>query len=75
VKYYKTIIQVEIVHDENFDPHQGLSAVAHEMTFGDISGITNVKKSTQLSKKQCANALIKQGSDPSFLLGEEYEEE
>lgn len=67
-KYYKTTIQVEVLSEGRLDP-QSLEDVAYAIDQGDCSGVWNITSSKALSKKEVSEELIKQGSDPEFLLG------
>lgn len=66
-KYYKTIIQVEVLSDEPYVLNS-LEDVDYDITEGHCSGIVFMKSQTEMTEKQIARALKKQGSDPSFLI-------
>lgn len=66
-KYYKTIIQVEVLSDELYIL-SSLEDVNYDITEGHCSGIVFMKSQTELTEKQVARALKRQGSDPSFLI-------
>ena len=71
--FKKMIIEVELLYDDAIIPHPDnltLADIAYEFTNGSMSGVVRTKSIQTLTKKQVAKALIKQGSDPSFLLGE-----
>jgi len=65
-KFYKTIIQVEILSEEPFTSNS-LEDVAYEIKDGHSSGVINNRGSQVLNGKQTAKALLKQGSDPEFF--------
>ena len=65
----KTVIRVEVLSDTHYDP-QTLADVHMDITEGDCSGKWNIIEQVELSKKDMSDALIAQGSDPQFLLGE-----
>jgi len=66
----RTIIQVEVLTDEAYNP-DSLEQVYYDITHGDASGTMEVKESATLGPQAMADALVKQGSDPSFLLGDD----
>jgi len=70
--YSKTIIMVTILSDTSYQP-QSIESLGHDIIHGDLSGSWEIIYHKELTDKECAEELIKQGSDPSFLLGEEYE--
>jgi len=71
----KKVIQVELLYDdkETRDPNNmSLADIAYEMDDGSMSGIRKTISSKELTKKQMAKELRKQGSSPEFLdCGEE----
>ena len=70
--YYKTTILVEIISDRLIPPGMDIQDIAREMTEGDFSGTWSVVNLTELSAESCAKALEAQGSDPEFLLGDDW---
>lgn len=67
-KFYKTIIQVEVLsEDEPLQEGLSLGAIQYEITEGHHSGIIRSFKSTPMTGKQAAKALLAQGSDPGFF--------
>jgi hypothetical protein len=66
---YRTLILVEVLSDTPVADWD-LVDVAREMTDGDLSGVTEVVDSREISRRSMAAALRRQGSDPEFLLGE-----
>jgi len=73
--YYKTTILVEIISDRLIPPGMDLQDIAREMTEGYYSGVWDVVNVTELSVESCAKALEAQGSDPEFLLGDDWSAE
>lgn len=65
-KFYKTIIQVEVLSEEPFD-YNDLSDVHYQITEGDCSGTFKTLSSDELDGKQAADALKAQDSDPEFF--------
>ena len=65
-KYYKTIIQVEVLSEDPYN-YIGLNELHYDITDGGCSGKTSVISSETLSGKQMAKALKEQGSDPGFF--------
>jgi len=67
-KFYKTIIQVEVLSEDNpIGDYVDLADLAYEITDGECSGNVEVKEKIELTGKQAADALENQGSDPSFF--------
>jgi hypothetical protein len=72
----KKVIQIELLYDNKFTRDTNimtLTDIDYEMTEGDMSGVTKEISHKELTKKQMAKELLKQGSDPSFLGCEEKE--
>lgn len=65
-KYYKTIIQVEVLSEEFYD-FNGLEGLNYDITKGECSGKAQVLSQVELNAKQVREALFEQGSDPSFF--------
>lgn len=69
-KFYKSIIQVEVL-SENAPMSsfcgEDLDNIHWQITYGDCSGATKIVSETELSGKEMAEALLHQGSDPSFF--------
>ena len=70
--YKKTVLEVTVLSEGNWD-WETLGGVAYDITNGDCSGDIEVKEAVFLSEEQTARELVKQGSDPAFLLGEKWE--
>ena len=70
--FKKTVIKVEVISDGDWK-WDNLSDVAHAISNGGCSGSVEEDHVEFLSEEDTARALIKQGSDPSFLLGEGWE--
>jgi predicted metal-binding protein len=66
-KFYKTVIQVEVLSEEPFD-YEDLADVYSAITEGDCSGKLSTWSQEVLDGKQAADALINQASDPSFFM-------
>ena len=64
--FYKTVIQVEVLSQEPIG-EPSLEQLAYNITDGDWSGASKIKSIKELTGKQAAKALIKQGSDPEFF--------
>lgn len=70
-KYYKTIIEVEILSNDTFIDeidNASLSELGEMITDGYHSGVQKIVARKVLSERQMAKALISQGSDPEFLI-------
>jgi hypothetical protein len=67
-RFYKTNFIVEVLSDEPLDMEEySLSDIEGMITVGHCSGDIIRSKPTKLNGKECARALIKQRSDPSFF--------
>jgi hypothetical protein len=71
-KYYRTIITVEILSDYPYSVNT-LADVEYDMTEGDVSGKIS-QMCEEISKDEIKKALIDQGSDPAFILCEDWED-
>ncbi|MEQ9223778.1 MAG: hypothetical protein RJQ08_11775 [Salinisphaeraceae bacterium] len=71
--YKKTVIQVEVLSDQDWC-FEDLQSTAYDITEGDCSGCVQVVNEATLTDAETAKALESQGSDPSFLLGEDDED-
>jgi len=65
-KFYKTILQVEILSEEPVQTVD-LESIHHQITEGDWSGNTEIVSQTTLNGKEAAEALLNQASDPKFF--------
>jgi hypothetical protein len=70
--FKKTVIRVEVISDGYWE-WDNLSDIAHDITDGECSGVVEVEDVVFLSAEDTARALVTQGSDPSFLLGEDWD--
>lgn len=68
-KFYKTVLTVTIISDEPYE-YYDLDHVHYDITRGDCSGEVEVE-SCEITAKQAAELLIKQGSEPGFLFLDE----
>lgn len=66
---YKTVYTIEVLSDEPLD-NITLGDIEYEITEGHCSGVFREKSREELTEFQMAKALIRQGSDPEFLLPE-----
>jgi hypothetical protein len=66
-KFYRTVIQYEILSEEPIDDPISLEAIANECDEGGWSGQFLDTKHETLNATQTVKALIKQGSDPEFF--------
>ena len=67
-KFYKTVIQVEILSEEPIGDMTDLDTIHYETTYGRWSRSTAVKKQITMNGLAMAKALIAQGSDPEFFM-------
>lgn len=66
-KFWKTIIQVEVLSEGPDLPPTDLNELAHLITEGECSGKVTTESVTKLNGKEAAKALQAQGSDPEFF--------
>ena len=71
---YRIVYKIEVLADSPMH-HESLSLkdIAYEITEGHASGVFLDTEVEEVSKERMSELLIAQGSDPSFLLGEEAE--
>jgi hypothetical protein len=65
-QFHRTVIQVEVLSESPIGPVE-LDTVHHLITQGDCSGHVQTVLQEELNGKQAAQALLQQGSDPSFF--------
>ena len=65
-KIHKTIIKVEVLSEEPYE-HEDLAQLAHDVTYGECSGVSEVEATSVLEGKEAADAIAAQGSDPEFF--------
>lgn len=69
-KFYKSIIQVEVLSEDHPISQlcgADLDQINWQIKYGDCSGCEEIVSETEISAKEAAEALLKQGSDPSFF--------
>jgi hypothetical protein len=66
-KLYKTVYTIEVLSDEPLG-EVSLADIQYEITEGHCSGVFREKSCDELTEYEMARALIRQGSDPTFLL-------
>ena len=71
----KAVIQIEYLYDDEEGIPQNIEAMGREARDGSASAVFEVLSNDVVSKKTMAELLCKQGSDPEFLLGEEWQDE
>ncbi len=68
--FHRQVIEIEVLSKDPID-FQSLQQVAYEVTDGAASGTWSVKEQTTHNRDEIADLLVAQGSDPSFLLGDD----
>jgi hypothetical protein len=66
----RTVVEVEVLWDDEITAKISdltLEQIAYEITEGHASGMVTFTSDKVLTKKQMAEALKRQGSDPEFL--------
>lgn len=69
-KIYRSIITVEVLSDRPVDDTflSNLSAVDHDITFGDCSGMVKIQSMNDpLTGQEAVQAVLLQGSSPDFF--------
>lgn len=69
-KFYKTVIKIEVLSEDPYE-YTDLENLSYDINEGDCSGKVTIESSQELSKEQTKEELVKQGSDPNFLLNED----
>lgn len=70
VSFYKTTYTVTVLSDRV--PEEDLQVVAREAVQGDYSWSYEITCQKEVTPEEMAELLIEQGSEPSFLLGDDY---
>lgn len=71
-KYYRNVVQVEILSDRPWGDVVDLEEINYQITNGDSSGrLNHTVIDEQVSAEQMAELLTAQGSEPSFLIAED----
>lgn len=72
-EFYRTILTVEVLSDRPLTDQHGynlsLEDIASEGAYGDFSLVWKVNQMI-VGRKELADLLIEQGSEPGFLLGD-----
>ena len=74
----RNVITVEILSNERWsaDDLEDLSVVQEAIMGGDSSGVVTITTHNEVvTADRMAELLIAQGSDPSFLLGDDYDDD
>jgi len=66
-KFFKTIIQVEVLSEDEPYKFNYLNELYYDITDGHCSGDIEVISQEQLTPEEAAKALIAQRSDPDFF--------
>ena len=66
--FYKTVMQIEILSKNPIPDTMSLKEIAHEATDGEYSMQYSSVSQDELTGKQAADELIKQGSSPGFFM-------
>lgn len=67
-KFYRTIVEVEVLSEEPFPDVTDLDAIHYMVTEGDCSGKVSIKETKEIDGKTAADLLKAQGSDPEFFM-------
>jgi hypothetical protein len=75
-KFYRTIVEIEILSENPFPEGVTLEGIHNEITDGEWSGQYEVKLTEEVDGPAMAKLLDKQGTDPQFFnLNDEGEDE
>lgn len=66
-KFYKTIIQVEVLSEDPLENTDDLAHIHYLITGGDCSGVIKTVSINELDGSAAAKALLEQGSDTEFF--------
>jgi hypothetical protein len=66
-KIYKTIVTVEILHEQPIQDHVDLVEIANEINDGSWSGVVTFGEAEPLFGQAAADATFAQGSTPDFF--------
>jgi hypothetical protein len=67
VTFYKTVIQVEVLSEDQPVNDLDLKQIAHEIYEGDCVGASSIVSVKELTGQECADALHELGSEPEFF--------
>ena len=70
-RFYKTTYTIEVLTTDENLAHLNLEDIAYQCTHGECSGEVKDEFLVELSRENMLEALEEQGTDPSFLLGDE----
>jgi hypothetical protein len=72
---YRTVVQIEILSDEPVSDDVSVSEIDYQGTEGRWSIKVDVTDAREVDAAEMSDLLVAQGSDPSFLLGDEEGDE
>lgn len=64
---YKTKLTIEVLSEGEYGDGLTLEQIAYDISEGPCVGRLSIEKSTTLSAKEMADALVDFGSEPSFF--------
>jgi len=67
MKFFKTVVQVEVLSEEQPVDDLDLAQIAHEIYEGDCVGSSSIVSVKELTGKECADALYEVGCEPEFF--------
>ena len=74
-KFYRTVIQVEVLSEEPYDFGGNLRQLGEDITTGDCSGVARTIQTEECDGARMTRLLVAQGSDPSFFMLDETGED
>jgi hypothetical protein len=73
-KFYRTVIQVEILSESPYTEDYNLEAIAYDIGQGDCSGrVTDIVLNEEVDGPTMSKLLLAQGSDPGFFMLDDEE--
>lgn len=75
-KYYRNVFVVEVLSNDEWPGITDLGEINYQIIEGHSSGLTtHVVVNEEVDKEEMARLLTAQGSEPSFLIDEEDDDE
>lgn len=65
--FFKTVIQVEVLSEDQPVDDLDLRQIAYEIMDGDCVGASSLISKKELTGKECADELYELGSEPEFF--------
>lgn len=66
-KFYRTVIEIEVLSEAPYDAPFSLKIIEYDITFGECSGRWYTTKVEEIDGPTMAQLLLEQASDPAFF--------